>query len=206
MSLHFTPSPQHSECPIRSQSKTSHRQVVPQNIPQHGRYRSVRSPIFHGPWRIAPFVRCRVDYSEDKLTIACDSSQSKDESAYQAEWGNAPLGNCRLFNEHYISQLLCLRWSSELQNHFLSNSDIKQLQLSFAGKNFHISIMATIAVAGGLGQVGRALVEGLVQHGHKVLVLSRKVMMMIFKYMLLLVDLAIGRRKLRGLHYRYRRL
>jgi nucleoside-diphosphate-sugar epimerase len=35
--------------------------------------------------------------------------------------------------------------------------------------------MAIIAVAGGLGQVGRALVDGLVQHGHKVLVLSRKV-------------------------------
>jgi L-asparaginase/Glu-tRNA(Gln) amidotransferase subunit D len=36
-------------------------------------------------------------------------------------------------------------------------------------------IMAIIAVAGGLGQVGRALVDGLVQHGHKVLVLTRKV-------------------------------
>lgn len=35
--------------------------------------------------------------------------------------------------------------------------------------------MAIIAVAGGLGQVGRALVDGLVQHGHKVLVLTRKV-------------------------------
>lgn len=36
------------------------------------------------------------------------------------------------------------------------------------------SIMAIIAVAGGLGQVGRTLVDGLVQHGHTVLVLSRK--------------------------------
>lgn len=35
--------------------------------------------------------------------------------------------------------------------------------------------MAIIAVAGGLGQVGRALVDGLVRHGHKVLVLTRKV-------------------------------
>lgn len=35
--------------------------------------------------------------------------------------------------------------------------------------------MGIIAVAGGLGQVGRVLVDGLVQHGHKVLVLSRRV-------------------------------
>jgi uncharacterized protein YbjT (DUF2867 family) len=35
--------------------------------------------------------------------------------------------------------------------------------------------MAVIAVAGGMGQVGQALIEGLVQHGHEVIVLSRKV-------------------------------
>lgn len=35
--------------------------------------------------------------------------------------------------------------------------------------------MAVIAVAGGMGQVGRAIVDGLVKHGHKVIVLSRKV-------------------------------
>lgn len=36
--------------------------------------------------------------------------------------------------------------------------------------------MSVIAVAGGLGQVGRALVNGLVTHGgHKVYILSRSV-------------------------------
>jgi NAD dependent epimerase/dehydratase family enzyme len=35
--------------------------------------------------------------------------------------------------------------------------------------------MTIIAIAGGMGQVGQALVEGLVQHGHEVIVLSRKV-------------------------------
>jgi NAD dependent epimerase/dehydratase family enzyme len=35
--------------------------------------------------------------------------------------------------------------------------------------------MAVIAVAGGMGPVGQALVEGLVQHGHEVTILSRKV-------------------------------
>lgn len=36
--------------------------------------------------------------------------------------------------------------------------------------------MAVIAVAGGMGQVGRAIVDGLLKHGHKVIVLSRKVL------------------------------
>lgn len=38
------------------------------------------------------------------------------------------------------------------------------------------SVMAVIAVAGGMGQVGRAIVDGLLKHGHKVIVLSRKVL------------------------------
>lgn len=68
------------------------------------------------------------------------------------------------------------------------------------------SIMAIIAVAGGLGQVGRTLVDGLVQHGHKVLVLSRKVGWSCLDISCRQTDLMVGTRKPRGFHRRCRKL